>query len=345
MISLALAGAVSFVVSILATPVLIKWLRKRNIGQHIREEGPQAHQVKSGTPNLGGIVIIVASVSGFVVSHLIIRGIRTRAAPLVLLVMIGAGIVGFLDDWIKIKKKHNQGLNKRTKFLLQFGSALIFVLLAEYWARVGLNLTFTRWNFPGIYLGYFGFGIFAILVIVGSSNAVNLTDGLDGLAAGSSAFAFLCIAVLAYWEFRHPGIYRVVPALDLSVVSLSIASACAGFLWWNAAPAKIIMGDTGALALGAGLAVLCLELNFALLLPIIGGLFVVETLSVVIQVGSFRLFKKRVFKMAPIHHHFELINWPESTVIVRFWIVSAIFTSIAVGIFYADFIALHNVGH
>jgi phospho-N-acetylmuramoyl-pentapeptide-transferase len=184
--------------------------------------------------------------------------------------------------------------------------------------------------------------IFAVLVMVGSSNAVNITDGVDGLAAGAGTFCFAVLSIMGYWIFRHVAIYHVLPAsaIDLSLVAVALAGACIGFLWWNAAPAKIIMGDTGSLAIGAGLAALCLLLNLDLLLLIIGGLFVMETVSVILQIISFRVFHRRIFRMAPIHHHFELGGWPETTVIVRFWILGGLFCALGLGIFYGDFLTV-----
>jgi phospho-N-acetylmuramoyl-pentapeptide-transferase len=197
----------------------------------------------------------------------------------------------------------------------------------------------------GINLGQVGWVIFAVLVMVGSSNAVNITDGVDGLAAGSGAFCFAVLSIMGYWIFRHVSIYHVLPAsaIDLALVAVALAGACVGFLWWNAAPAKIIMGDTGSLSIGAGLAALCLLLNLDLLLLVIGGLFVMETLSVILQVISFRAFGRRIFRMAPIHHHFELGGWPETTVIVRFWILGALFCALGLGIFYGDFLTVAKV--
>jgi len=184
--------------------------------------------------------------------------------------------------------------------------------------------------------------IFAVLIMVGASNAVNITDGVDGLAAGSSTFCFAVLSIMGYWIFRHFSIYHVLPAhaIDLAVVSVALAGACTGFLWWNAAPAKIIMGDTGSLAIGAGLAAICLLLNLELLLLVVGGLFVMETVSVILQVISFRVFHRRIFRMAPIHHHFELAGWPETTVIVRFWILGGLFCALGLGIFYGDFLTV-----
>jgi phospho-N-acetylmuramoyl-pentapeptide-transferase len=185
--------------------------------------------------------------------------------------------------------------------------------------------------------------VWATVIIAAAANAVNLTDGLDGLAAGSSTFCFACLAIIGYWQYRHFPIYHVGDALDLALASVALAGACIGFLWWNAAPARIFMGDTGSLSIGSGLAALCLLMNLDLLLPIIGGLFVIVTLSVVIQVISFRVFNRRVFLMAPLHHHFELMGWPETTVIVRFWILAGLFSALGLGIFYGDFLSVAKV--
>lgn len=340
MILLAVSAGFAFFVSIAITPLIISWLNKKQIGQPIREEGPQSHVAKSGIPTLGGIAIVVAAIAGYLLSHIVERGIRTRAAPLALMVVAGFGLVGFLDDYLKLKRRHNEGLKKETKFVMQILVGVIFSLLAIYWAKEPPIVSFTRYNVPEINLNHVVFVIWCTLVIVASSNAVNLTDGLDGLAAGASSFVFAGFAIIGYFEFRHPGVYHVVPALDLAVVSAGLTGACLGFLWWNALPAKIIMGDTGALALGGGLAALAIEEYNVLLLPIMGGLFVLITISVIIQVFSFKVFGKRVFKMAPLHHHFELSGWPESTVIVRFWILSSIFTTLGLGVFFGYYIGL-----
>jgi len=215
--------------------------------------------------------------------------------------------------------------------------ATAFAFLAVYWAKVNTNLSFARPTLAhmpnGVYI------VWAVVIVVGAANAVNLTDGLDGLAAGSSVFSFAAFVFIGFWEFRHIGLYHVGPALDLAVVAAAMAAAAAGFLWWNAAPARIFMGDVGSQAIGAGLAALALTTNTQLLLPIVGGVFVIVTMSVVIQVLAFRLFNRRVFRMAPIHHHFELMGWPETTVIVRFWILAGLCTALAMGAYYADFLA------
>jgi phospho-N-acetylmuramoyl-pentapeptide-transferase len=206
-------------------------------------------------------------------------------------------------------------------------------------------LSFTRYSSIGINLGSVGWVVFAVFVVVGTSSAVNITDGLDGVASGSATFGFAILAIIGYWQFRHYSIYHVASALDLALIAVAMAGACLGFLWWNAAPARIIMGDTGSLAIGAGLAALCLLMNLQLLLPVIGGLFVIVTLSVVIQVISYRVFKRRVFRMAPLHHHFELAGWPETTVTVRFWILAGLFSALALGLFYADFLSVPATTH
>jgi phospho-N-acetylmuramoyl-pentapeptide-transferase len=342
MISLLVSGGVALWVSILTTPVLISFFRSRNIGQHIREDGPASHIVKAGTPTMGGIAIVAAVVFGYAIGHLDTQVAFSRTGYLVVGVVVAFGIIGFLDDWIKVTHKRSLGLNKRGKFGAQLVCALAFAWLALHWAHTSTALSFTRFDVPGIDLGQVGWIIFATLVMVGASNAVNITDGLDGLAAGSGTFCFAVLAIIGYWIFRHVSIYHVLPAaaIDLALTAVALAGACIGFLWWNASPAKIIMGDTGSLALGAGLAGLCLMLNLDLLLPIIGGLFVMETVSVIMQVVSFRVFKRRIFRMAPIHHHFELGGWPETTVIVRFWILGGLFVALGLGIFYGDFLTV-----
>jgi phospho-N-acetylmuramoyl-pentapeptide-transferase len=334
------AGAVALVFAGVTVAFLIRWLAARGIGQQIREDGPAGHTTKAGTPTMGGIGIVVAALVGYVVGHLVIGVPYWRAGIVVMATVTLAGLVGLADDWLKIRHQRNLGLNKRTKFGGQIAVAAVFVLLSLYWSGVDTHLSFTRYDSTGIDLGRLGWGLFAGLVIVGTANAVNLTDGLDGLASGSAVFNFSCLAIIGYWEYRHFAIYHVHPALDLALSSTALAGACSGFLWWNAAPAKIFMGDTGSLAIGSGLAAICLQMNLDLLLPLLAGLFVVVTLSVIVQVASFRLFHRRVFKMAPIHHHFELVGWPETTVIVRFWMLAGICTALALGIFYADFVSL-----
>jgi phospho-N-acetylmuramoyl-pentapeptide-transferase len=340
MISLFTAGGVAILVAGFGTPMLLRWLVRWRIGQQVREDGPAQHAAKQGTPTMGGIAMLAALLAGYVLGHVGTVAQFTRSGWLVVLAVVATGLVGATDDWLKVSRQRSLGLNKRAKFALQLAIALGFAFLALHWAGVSTRLSFTRYDLPGTMLGQGIWVVWAVLIIVGSSNAVNLTDGLDGLAGGSSAFAFSCLTIIAYWQFRHPTIYHVAHALDLGLVAISVAGSCVGFLWWNAAPAKIIMGDTGALALGTGLACLVLLMNLDMLLPIIGGLFVIVTLSVVVQVVSFRIFHRRLLRMAPLHHHFELVGWPETTVTIRFWIFSGLCTALGLGLFYADFLTV-----
>ena len=350
MIALLMAGGLSLAVALVGTRFLIEWLRTHHIGQPIREEGPEKHQVKAGTPTMGGIAIVAGAVVGYTVAHLRSRVVFTRSGLLVLALVVGAGLVGFLDDWIKITRERNLGLTKKTKVLGLLLVAGGFGIAIVAWTGVHTELSFTRFDsfdtssLPTIDFGRVGWVLFSVVVIMASTNAVNLTDGLDGLAAGASIFSFASFTIIGFWAFRNPLVYDVEHALDLAVVSAAMLGGCAGFLWWNAYPAKIFMGDTGSLAIGAALAGLALTLNTILLLPIIGALFVVEATSVIIQVFSFRVFGRRVFRMAPIHHHYELRGWPETTVIVRFWMIAGLATALALGMFYADFTTLPLAG-
>jgi phospho-N-acetylmuramoyl-pentapeptide-transferase len=343
MISLMTSGGVALWVSVLTIPILIRWLVKHNIGQQIREDGPQVHIAKAGTPTMGGIGIVGAVIIGYLTAHAVPGVFFSRSGALVMLAVVGAATIGFADDWIKVRHRRSLGLNKRAKFGAQIALGVTFSLLAVYWAHSSTALSFTRYDYPGIHMGTALWVVWATVILAASANAVNLTDGLDGLAAGSSTFCFACLAIIGYWQYRHLAIYQVHDALDLALAAVALAGACLGFLWWNAAPAKIFMGDTGSLAIGSGLAALCLLMNLDLLLVVIGGLFVIVTLSVVIQVVSFRVFHRRVFLMAPIHHHFELMGWPETTVIVRFWILAGLFAALGLGIFYGDFLSVGKV--
>jgi phospho-N-acetylmuramoyl-pentapeptide-transferase len=294
--------------------------------------------VKAGTPVMGGIAIVTAAAIGYVPAH-IRKGLPfTRTGLLVMACIVGAGFVGFLDDFIKIRNERNLGLTKRAKTVGLLLVASTFAIATVQLTDVETTLSFTRYDYPGWDLGPVGWCVWAVLLVYATTNGVNLADGLDGLAAGSSIFVFSCLMAIGFWAFRHFDTYQINHALDLAVVAAAMTGACAGFLWWNAAPARIFMGDTGALALGAGVACLVLTLNVQLLLVILGALYVTESLSVILQVGSFRIFKRRIFRMAPIHHHFELAGWPETTIIIRFWLLAGACAAIALGIFYADFV-------
>jgi phospho-N-acetylmuramoyl-pentapeptide-transferase len=291
---------------------------------------------------MGGIAIVGSAFLGYAIGHIGTEIRFSRTGYLAIGAVVAFGIIGYIDDYIKVHHRRSLGLNKRGKIAAQIVCALIFAVLAVHWAHTSTALSFTRYEAIGINLGQVGWIVFAVLVMVGASNAVNITDGVDGLAAGSGTFCFAVLSIMGYWIFRHVAIYHVLPAsaIDLALVATALAGACIGFLWWNAAPAKIIMGDTGSLAIGAGLAALCLLLDLDLLLLVIGGLFVMETVSVIAQVISFRVFGRRIFRMAPIHHHFELGGWPETTVIVRFWILGGLFCALGLGIFYGDFLTV-----
>ncbi|MCQ3812995.1 MAG: phospho-N-acetylmuramoyl-pentapeptide-transferase [Acidimicrobiia bacterium] len=333
---LLIAAAVSMLVSLVGTKLLLKWLTENKIGQPIRADGPNQHRTKAGTPTMGGVAIVAGAVAGYVVSDLF-GGIYTVSGIFVLTCIVGGGAVGLLDDWIKVVAARNKGLNKRAKVIGLLIVGVGFAFLMTEFTQIPTTVAFTRYDNPGWELGRVGWMIWAVVLIVSSTNSVNLTDGLDGLAAGASVICFAAFTLVGFWQFRHPDAYNNAAALDQSVIAAAMVGGIVGFLWWNAAPAQIFMGDTGALAIGSGLAALSLSTGTQLLLPIIGGLFVLETVSVILQIIVFHWFKqRRLFRMAPIHHHFELSGWPETTVIVRFWIMSGLCTAVGLGIFYRD---------
>jgi phospho-N-acetylmuramoyl-pentapeptide-transferase len=354
--SVLVAALVSLAIAILCTPVVIKLLQRRGIGQQVRDDGPQTHLAKQGTPTMGGAVIVFATVIGYFVAHLVVLGQGDRGPSvsglLLIYLMVALGAVGFMDDFIKIFKQRSLGLNKTSKIIGQAFAAVSFGVLALFFkngrglAPGSTHLSFVR-DIGAIGLGSIGFVIFVLLLITGFSNAMNLTDGLDGLAAGSSAMVFGAYVVISFYQFRNAcgvfstgaGCYAVRDPLDLALVAAAAMGACFGFLWWNAHPARIIMGDTGSLALGGLIAGLAVLSRTELLLFVLGGLFVVETLSVMIQVAVFRTKRRRVFNMAPIHHHFELAGWKEPTVIIRFWIITGLAVAFGLGVFYAEFLS------
>ncbi|NNF63691.1 MAG: phospho-N-acetylmuramoyl-pentapeptide-transferase [Acidimicrobiia bacterium] len=345
MISLLTAGAVSFAVTLFLTPYLIRVLRARNIGQFIQEE-VEGHLHKRGTPTMGGIVILLAVTAGYFFAHMRfwvlgkgftfeLREISLQGL-LVLFAFLGMGLIGFLDDYTKYARKQNLGLSKRWKFIGQLVIAGVFAWGAAA-ADTSTELAFTRGL--GIDLGPIGYAFLVLLMLTGAANAVNLADGLDGLAAGSAALVFGAFMILGFWQFRNITFYEVEGALGLGIMAAALLGSALGFLWWNAAPAKIFMGDVGSQALGGAMAGLALLTNTHLLLIVIGGLYVMITVSVILQVASFKMFGKRIFRMAPIHHHFELVGWPETTIIVRFWILAGLGVGLGLGIFYGDFVA------
>ena len=344
-----IAAAVGLAVTLLGTPVAIRLFRVWGWGQRIREDGPHTHMEKMGTPTMGGTVMLVGLMASYLLTRMVFPRV-TAAGLSLLLVTVGLGLVGFIDDLIKVRRQRSLGLSKTAKVLGQAAVAVAFAVVAVEAAHTSTDLSFIRQT--SLNLGWF-FYAWAFLMLIASSNAVNLTDGLDGLASGSSILVLAAYVFISFWQFRHacgtPAVdacYRVGvdSSLDTAIVAAGAMGAAAGFLWWNAAPARIFMGDTGSLALGGLVAALAVTTNTQLLLVVLGGLFVLEATSVIAQVVSFRLFGRRVLRMAPIHHHFELAGWPEFTVIVRFWIVAGLAVAFGLGLFYADFLARGGVG-
>jgi phospho-N-acetylmuramoyl-pentapeptide-transferase len=337
------SAGVALLVSLLGTPVAIRLFRRWGWGQHIREDGPQGHLEKMGTPTMGGVVIFIAMIAAYLAAKL--RTPFTTAGMAVLAVPIGLGIVGFIDDLIKVRHQRSLGLNKTTKVVGQALVAVAFALVVVKFSHITTDLSFIRDTDLKLGLAFY---LWVFVMIAASSNGVNLTDGLDGLASGSAALVLAAYVIIPFWQARHsclpipaPACYGVkaVVSLDVAIVAAAALGAVAGFLWWNAAPAKIFMGDTGSLAIGGLLAALAVMTDTQLLLLILGGLYALETTSVIVQVAVFRATGRRVFRMAPLHHHFELLGWPEFTVIVRFWILAGLAVAFGLGLFYADFLA------
>ena len=345
-----IAGAIALFISLFGTPVLIRVLAKKGYGQIIRDDGPSSHHIKRGTPTMGGIIIIFASMAGYFLSHLLTGVSLSVSALLVMSLIISLGALGFVDDWLKVSRQKSLGLTGKQKILGQTLLAAVFGGLGIHFAdRDGLSplsLYLSTVRDTSIKLGPVLVVIWIVLMVTSTSNGVNLTDGLDGLATGACVMTFLAFLLIGLWEFGEgcgvtPGIncYQVRDPLDLAVLSASLAGACTGFLWWNASPAKIFMGDTGSLALGGALAGLAATLRTELLLVPLGGLFVIITSSVIIQRIYFKVTRgKRIFKMAPLQHHFELSGWGEVTIVLRFWIVAGLCVAFGLGLFYAQWV-------
>jgi phospho-N-acetylmuramoyl-pentapeptide-transferase len=354
------AAVVSLLFTILFTPLVVRYFRRRGFGQEIRSDGPQQHLVKRGTPTMGGVVIVASTVLGYTAAHVSIAinggGGPNASGVLLLMLMVGLGLVGFVDDLIKIRKQRSLGLRARAKFTGQLIVAVGFgVLSLQFRNHLGLTPASTHLSnvrdIGAIGLGSVGFLVLAYVIIAATSNAVNLTDGLDGLAAGACAMVYGAFTLITFLQFRNPcgtdpvgGCYNVRDPLDIALVAASAMAACFGFLWWNASPAQIFMGDTGSMALGGLMAGLAILARTELLLVVLGGLFAAITLSSIMQTGWFKFTRRRtgtgrrVFRMAPLHHHFELGGWEEVTIIVRFWIMAGLAVAFGMGLFYADFI-------
>ncbi|WP_067728307.1 phospho-N-acetylmuramoyl-pentapeptide-transferase [Oceanobacillus damuensis] len=311
--------AIAFLITVLLSPIFIPFLRRLKFGQSIREEGPKSHMKKTGTPTMGGIMIIFS----IIITSLIMA---SRAGGegigyeiwLLIFVLFGYGLLGFLDDFIKVVMKRNLGLTSKQKLLGQIIIALVFYFILrsqEFSTAIRIPGTDIQWDIGWTY------AILIIFMMVGASNAVNLTDGLDGLLAGTAAIAFGAFAVLAWYG---------TPQNEAAIFALAVVGALLGFLVFNAHPAKVFMGDTGSLALGGAIAAISIILKMEILLVIIGGVFVIETLSVIIQVISFKTTGKRVFKMSPLHHHYELLGWSEWRVVTTFWLVGVLFAALGI---------------
>ena len=346
-----IAGAFALVFSLFGTRVLIRVLAGKGYGQIIRDDGPSSHHIKRGTPTMGGIIFILAAVLGYLIAHLVSGNSVTASALLVIGLVISLGFIGFLDDWLKVSRQNSRGLPGRFKLIGQAVFAAIFGFLglkfvdSDSLTPISQYLSGVRET--SIYLGSGLVIVWIVLMVMSASNGVNLTDGLDGLATGASIMTFLAFVLIGVWEFGQScalnaaaGCYAVRDPLDLAVLAAAFAGGCTGFLWWNTAPAKIFMGDTGSLALGGAIAGLAATLRVELLLIPLGGLFVIITMSVLIQTVYFKISGgKRIFKMAPLHHHFELVGWEQITIVIRFWIIAGLSVAAGLGLFYAQWVA------
>ena len=345
-----IAGAFALVFALFGTRVLIRLLASKGYGQIIRDDGPSSHHIKHGTPTMGGIIFILAAILGYFAAHLISGTAVTASALLVMGLVVALGFIGFLDDWLKVSKQNSRGLPGRFKLLGQALFAAIFGYLGLQFVDKDSLTPISQYlsgvRETSIYLGSALVVIWIVLMVMSASNGVNLTDGLDGLATGASIMTFLAFVLIGVWEFGQScainataGCYAVRDPLDLAVLAAAFAGGCTGFLWWNTAPAKIFMGDTGSLALGGAIAGFAATLRVELLLIPLGGLFVIITMSVLIQTLYFKISGgKRVFKMAPLHHHFELVGWEQITIVIRFWIIAGLSVAMGLGLFYAQWV-------
>ncbi|MEO6821704.1 MAG: phospho-N-acetylmuramoyl-pentapeptide-transferase [Candidatus Nanopelagicales bacterium] len=346
------SGAISLIAVLVATPMLIRFLRAHGYAQAIRvstegEPYPE-HTGKLGTPSMGGLAILGGIVLGYLGAHVIAWKAPSASAMLALFLAVGLGVVGMADDYLKIFKQRSMGVRARTKLLGQAAVALVFAWLSLHFpdasGRTPASHAISFFRDSHLVLPTVLFVLWVWFLITATTNAVNLTDGLDGLAAGAAVLPFCAYTLLSVWQYGHdcmfhqPRCYDVRDPLDLAVFAAACAGACLGFLWWNTAPAQIFMGDTGSLSLGGAIAALAVLSRTELLLPLLCGLFVIVTLSVIGQVGSYKLTGRRMFRMAPLHHHFEMKGWPEIQIVVRFWIIQGICIAAALGFFYAEWV-------
>ncbi|HRN28821.1 MAG TPA: phospho-N-acetylmuramoyl-pentapeptide-transferase [Terrimesophilobacter sp.] len=365
MLTLLFAAAIALTFTLVLTPVFAKAFRSLNLGQFVRADTPTTHVVKRGTPSMGGVVFITAAIIGYFGGHLINQTTPSLSGLLVIFMMVGLGLVGFIDDLLKVTRQNSLGLHGTFKIIFTVIVSSVFAVLAVNATDInGVQVASTSVSFirdlPVDFVLLFGGigGIIALvawisLITVSTSNAVNLTDGLDGLAAGSSIFAIGSFIIIGFWQFNQScfgaGIaaenmfkcYTVAAPMDFAVAAAAVVGALIGFLWWNTSPAQIIMGDTGSFALGGALAALAIVSRTELLLIFLGGLFLIVTSQVIMQRIYFKATKgKRIWRASPLHHHFEMKNWPEVTIVVRFWIISGLCVSAGVGIFYLEWLSL-----
>jgi len=372
-IALLIAGGFSLGFTLFLTPLFIKLFNRLGWGQFIRDDGPQSHHSKRGTPTMGGIVFIIGAVLGYFVGHIVADEPFTLVAFLVMFLMVGLGFVGFVDDFLKTRNQRSLGLGGWAKILGQVIVASIFAVIAVNFPdenklspagnyRDGVLHVFISGvrEIPWLELTVFGsiagavlFAIWVNVIVVSASNGVNVADGLDGLATGASILAISSYIFIGFWQWNQScyntanvlkenleKCYEVRDPLDLAVIAAAIAGSLIGFLWWNTSPAQIFMGDTGSLGLGGALAGLAILSRTDLLLVLIGGLFLIVTGSVIVQRIYFKLTKgKRIFLMSPLHHHFELKGWAEITVVVRFWLIAGLFVAVGVGLFYFEWVS------
>ncbi|WP_112241856.1 phospho-N-acetylmuramoyl-pentapeptide-transferase [Kribbella monticola] len=356
-----LSGALAALCSLLGTRYLIRYFVRHGFGQPIRHDGPTTHHVKRGTPTMGGLAILLSATAAYLAATILVGRSPSASAWLLMLLFLGCGLVGFLDDFIKVYTQNNQGLSSRAKMAGQTLVALVFGVLATQFFADGRGVRPASQYISTTHDWWIKLPLVVVLLVIwfivaATSNGANLTDGADGLLAGSSALIFGAYTIVNIWQNNQlcdsgrPTVvesqcYQVRDPLDLAVFAAAIAAACVGFLWWNAKPARIIMGDVGSLAIGGALAGLGIMSRTELLMAAVAGLFVLETLSVLLQMITFKLTRRltgtgrRIFRITPIHHHFEHLGWAEVTVVIRFWIVAGIFVALGLGIFYASWLS------
>jgi phospho-N-acetylmuramoyl-pentapeptide-transferase len=348
-----IAGTIAAIVALIGTPLLIRLLARHGYAQAIRvssdDEPYPDHESKRGTPSMGGLAIIIAVLAGYLLTHLITWRPVTPSGLLILFLMVGLGLVGLADDYLKIFKQRSTGLRARTKLIGQAVVAIAFAFLSVQFPNAdgetpaSMAVSFLRDT--SLVLPMALFVLWVWFLITATTNGVNLTDGLDGLATGAAMVSFLAYVLISIWQYgQNCGFeettfcYDTANPLDLAIVAAAAAGASFGFLWWNTAPARIFMGDTGSLALGGAIAGLAVFTRTELLLPLTAGLFLITTLSVIAQVGSYKLTGRRVFRMAPLHHHFEMLGWPEIQIVVRFWIIQGLCVGAGLALFYAEWV-------